>query len=189
LGTVIFMYMLKLSVIPEPYVIPDDITSKARKISDELGGLNHSILKGKGNEAGMVGELMACKYLGLIYSPTYNYDVVTSSNITIDVKTKRTTMNFVKINFDASIPAYNTKQKCQVYLFTRYNTFENIHNLCWLIGWIPKKEYFDKARFMKKGTLDPSNNWTVKADCYNLSYNNLYKFPIDEDYVLYYDSF
>jgi hypothetical protein len=36
-----------------------------------------------------------------------------------------------------------------------------------------RKKYFDKARYMKKGDIDPSNNFTVKANCYNLQIKEL----------------
>ncbi len=43
----------------------------------------------------------------------------------------------------------------------------------WLLGRMNRKEYFDKARYMKKGDIDPSNNFTVKANCYNLQIKEL----------------
>ena len=41
--------------------------------------------------------------------------------------------------------------------------------------WLTKEEYFDKANLLKKGEIDPSNNFTVKADCYNLKISELRK--------------
>jgi len=43
----------------------------------------------------------------------------------------------------------------------------------WLLGYLPKEEYFDRAVFLKKGQTDPSNGWTVSADCYNLPIKEL----------------
>jgi len=43
----------------------------------------------------------------------------------------------------------------------------------WLLGYINKKDYFEKATFLKKGSIDPSNNWKVSTDCYNLPINKL----------------
>ena len=48
----------------------------------------------------------------------------------------------------------------------------------WILGFMPKKEYLSKAKFLKKGEVDPSNNWTVSTDCYNLSISSLK--PIEE---------
>jgi len=44
----------------------------------------------------------------------------------------------------------------------------------WILGQMDKKEYLKKARFLKKGEVDKSNNFTVKADCYNLKISDLY---------------
>ena len=39
--------------------------------------------------------------------------------------------------------------------------------------YLNKEDYFKKATFMKKGEIDPSNNWKVSTDCYNLPINKL----------------
>ncbi len=43
----------------------------------------------------------------------------------------------------------------------------------WLLGWLPKQEYFNKSKFLKKGTVDEDNGYTVKASCYNLKIDEL----------------
>ena len=43
----------------------------------------------------------------------------------------------------------------------------------WLLGYINKKDYFNEAVLLKKGHIDPSNNWKVLTDCYNLPINKL----------------
>ena len=37
-----------------------------------------------------------------------------------------------------------------------------------------KEQFFDTAKFWKKGTIDPSNGYQVKADCYNIKINELH---------------
>ena len=44
----------------------------------------------------------------------------------------------------------------------------------WLLGRMDHKEYFKKARFMAKGEVDLNNNFTVKANCYNLQIKELH---------------
>ena len=44
----------------------------------------------------------------------------------------------------------------------------------WILGYKTKEEYFKEANFLKQGQIDPSNNYTVKADCYNLKIKNLH---------------
>jgi hypothetical protein len=41
------------------------------------------------------------------------------------------------------------------------------------LGLISHDKYFELARELKKGDIDPSNNYTVKADCFNLSIEDL----------------
>ena len=43
----------------------------------------------------------------------------------------------------------------------------------WILGYLSKEDYFKKATFLKKGTVDPSNGWTVSTDCYNLPISDL----------------
>jgi hypothetical protein len=43
----------------------------------------------------------------------------------------------------------------------------------WFLGFLSKEEYFEKAKFMKKGDFDPDNGYEVRADCYNLTIEEL----------------
>ena len=43
----------------------------------------------------------------------------------------------------------------------------------WFLGVVKKEDYFDRARFLKKDTIDEANNFRVKADCYNLAISEL----------------
>ena len=141
----------------------------ARQKAEEMGKLNNSITKGDGNIAGFLGEFIAAQEIGAEISNTYEYDLLVGPT-TIDVKTKRCTSK-PRDFYECSIAAYNTKQKCDVYVFTRLlwlKAMPKAWERGWLLGWLPKKEYFEKATFLKKGQVDPSNNYTVKADCYNL---------------------
>jgi hypothetical protein len=45
----------------------------------------------------------------------------------------------------------------------------------WILGTIPKDEYYAKAVRYKKGDMDESNNFIFKADCYNLPISELWK--------------
>jgi len=146
-----------------------DILSRATKKAEEMGKLNNSITSGQGNIAGFVGEEIARQILGGTERNTYDYDLVTANGLTVDVKTKRTTVA-PKDYYECSVAAFNTKQKCDYYAFVR------VHNdlkSAWFLGIYPKAKYFEDAAFLRKGDVDPSNNFTVKADCYNLPINRL----------------
>ena len=152
----------------KPINITQENIIEAKKLSEEMGKLNNSITKGKGNIHGFLGEIITANFLNVTTFNTYDYDIV-FNDIKIDVKTKR--VNTPPRNYyECSIADLNTKQKCDVYVFTR---ILNDMTKGWLLGYINKKDYFEKATFLKKGSIDPSNNWKVLTDCYNLPINKL----------------
>lgn len=133
-----------------------------------MGKLKNSITAGKGNVHGFLGEIITANFLKVNIANTYDYDIIFNS-IKIDVKTKRVNTP-PRDHYECSIADLNTKQKCDVYVFTR---ILNDMTKGWLLGYINKKEYFEKANFLKKGSIDPSNNWKVSTDCYNLAIHQL----------------
>ena len=141
---------------------------KAREKTVEMGKLYNSILRGKGNMSGFIGEQLALKVLGGAWENTYDYDLKVN-DIRIDVKTKQTSVKPFP-HYECSIAAFNTKQDCDGYAFVRVL---NDFSVGWFLGVLTKQDYFDKATFLKKGEVDPSNNYTVKADCYNVRIDEL----------------
>ena len=141
---------------------------KAREKTVEMGKLYNSILRGKGNMSGFIGEQLALKVLGGAWENTYDYDLKVN-DIRIDVKTKQTSLKPLP-HYECSIAAFNTKQDCDGYAFVRVL---NDFSVGWFLGVLTKQDYFDKATFLKKGEVDPSNNYTVKADCYNVRIDEL----------------
>ena len=62
--------------------ITDDMLSSATRKAEEMGKLNNSILKGKGNIAGFLGEQVALKVLGGVDEPlAFSLCVVSTSNV------------------------------------------------------------------------------------------------------------
>jgi len=149
-----------------------DITGEdikeAKLLANNMGTLQNSITKGQGNVHGFLGEIITSKFLKSKLSNTYDYDII-HNNLKIDVKTKRVTTP-PRDYYECSVASLNTKQLCDIYVFTRV-----LKDMTkgWLLGYINKKDYFDKAVLLKKGDIDPSNNWKVKTDCYNLPINKL----------------
>ena len=43
----------------------------------------------------------------------------------------------------------------------------------WYLGKISKTDFYKNATFHKKGEVDPDNNFTFKADCYNIAISQL----------------
>ena len=142
---------------------------EARDKSVEMVSLYNSITRGAGNIAGFIGEAIAQHVLGGELFNTYDYDLVLPDGTKVDVKTKQT--GYVPLpSYDCSIAALNTKQDCDYYCFVRVH-----HNLSvgWYLGVYNKDQYMKDAVFMQKGTVDPSNGYTVKSDCYNLAIHKL----------------
>jgi len=98
----------------------------------------------------------------------HDYDIVVGSK-RIDVKTKQTTVAPLP-HYECSVAAFNTRQKCDAYAFVR--VLKDL-SVGWFLGVSEKDQYFNTATFMKKGDIDPSNNFTVRADCYNLRIDKL----------------
>jgi hypothetical protein len=57
-------------------------------------------------------------------------------------------------------------------VFVRVN---NEMTTAWILGYMPKAEYYEKAKFCQKGDLDPDSNchWRFKEDCYNMYIKDL----------------
>ena len=158
--------------------ISDEMLVKAKQKATELGKLNNSILKGDGNLIGFLGEEVANDILKGNIKNSYDYDIILNTGKTVDVKTKKTTVE-PKQYYDCSVAAFNTKQKCDYYCFVR---IKDDLSCGWFLGIYDKKDYFKDADFLKKGQIDPSNNFTVKADCYNMKINQLKEY--NEDYCI-----
>ena len=142
---------------------------EARDKAAEMGRLRNSIINGAGNIAGFIGEAIAQQVLGGELSNTYDYDLVLPSGKTVDVKTKQTSVKPLE-TYECSIAALNTTQECDYYAFVRV---KNDFTVGWYLGVYDKKQYMQDAVFMKKGTVDSSNGYTVKSDCYNLKISEL----------------
>lgn len=142
---------------------------EARDKAAEMGRLRNSIINGAGNIAGFIGEAIAQQVLGGELSNTYDYDLVLPSGKTVDVKTKQTSVKPLE-TYECSIAALNTTQECDYYAFIRV---KNDFTVGWYLGMYDKKQYMEDAVFMKKGTVDSSNGYTVKSDCYNLKISEL----------------
>lgn len=153
----------------EKVLITQEMLVLAKKKAKEMGVLKDSIEKGEGNVAGFVGELVANKVLESTICNTFDYDIVTYDGIKIDVKTKRCT-SAPKPSYDCSVSDYNPDQLCDYYCFVR--VLED-YSCGWFLGVYKQKDYIQESTKMYKGQIDPSNNFVVKSDCYNMPINKL----------------
>ena len=143
----------------------------ALKEASELGALRKSITGGAGNWAGFLGEIVVANYLDVKKANTYEYDLVSKKEKTYDVKTKRCKSKPLP-DYTVSVCALNTNQKCDDYIFVRV---DNELTTAWILGYMPKEKFYKKAKFCKKGELDPDSNcnWRFKEDCYNMYIKDL----------------
>lgn len=149
----------------------EDLEVAERK-AEQLGGLRNSIRGGGGNVTGYLGEIAAARALRnagheVVWADTYDYDLVADGTITIDVKTKACSGQPLGW-YDASVCEANTTQRCDVYCFARVCGMT-----AWIAGTMAPKEYYRRARFLREGDWDPTNQWTVKADCHNVAYEDM----------------
>ena len=149
--------------------ISEETIERAKLMAADLGKLNNSIEHGGGNIAGFIGEIVCSEVMGGKLNNTYQYDLVLDDGRTVDVKTKRTSVR-PREDYDCSIAAYNTKQECDMYAFVRVL---NDYSKAWFLGCMDKADYFRRAQFMERGQVDPSNGFTVKANCYNVKIGEL----------------
>lgn len=138
---------------------------RAKSKAEEMGRIRNSILRGKGNVAGFIGEEMVLKAFNNFKSNnTYDSDVLFRV-VHFEIKTKR--CNSIPLpNYACSVASSNISQKAPYYIFCRVlNTMDK----GWIVGYMNKEIYFKKAIFLKKGDKDPYDpKFTVKADCFNV---------------------
>lgn len=157
--------------------ITSAIVEHARRKATSMGTLNNSITDGEGNLAGFIGEELANQIINGEISNTYDYDII-KGKVKYDVKTKRCT-SAPQSHYECSVAAFNTKQACDVYVFTRV-WFDPKRRPRWrrgyILGYMEKSEFYRRAKKLSRGDVDPANNFTVKADCYNIAIKDLYQF-------------
>lgn len=163
------------------------MSREAIKKSKALGSIRNSITSGGGNLAGYLGEIALARHLKADNvscdegSEKYNYDLVKNKK-KIEVKTKRRTRD-VEGHYEVSIAATSKHQKTDVYAFISITfkekkgkgkgaTYHGVKSI-WLCGYMPQDQYFEKAKYMKKGRIDPSNGFVVHADMYNMPIKEL----------------
>jgi len=157
----------KKSNFPE-VKITEEMTERADRKAKEMGVIRNSIMKGKQNLLGFLGEEIVASYLKAEISNTYEYDLKLGDKY-LEVKTKDTSV-YPKMGYEVSVANYNTKQKCDYYVFTRI-----LADLSkgWILGYMPREEYYQRARRMTKDEVDGTNNFVVKANCWNMFIQDL----------------
>ena len=143
----------------------------AEKKGRTLGRLKNSITKGKSNVWGMLGEIIVAVFTKSKIVNNPHYDILTQDGKKIEVKTKKTKLKYKpKPHFECSVCDHNSKQQCDFYVFVRVST---TCNKAWICGQISRKNFFEVARYFKKGDTDPRNHYKVHASCWNINISQL----------------
>lgn len=151
----------------------EDDRKEAEQWAKELGELHNSIMRGKGNVVGRIGEILVARYVNGKIMDDYNFDILTPDGKKLEVKTKHTTMKTPpRLHYENSVAKYNYKQNADMYVFVRVSTKVN---KAWILGQLSPKAYKEKARLLKRGDFDERNNYVVRADCFNVDIGCLEK--------------
>ena len=149
--------------------VTEEMIESCKEKAGNIGKLKNSITGGEGNLSGILGEYIVHQHLpNSLWKNTYDYDLIEDGK-KIDIKTKRSKYEPLEF-YDVAIAETSLHQDCDEYIFV---TILNDMSKAWIVGGMKHKKYFEKARYMKKGEIDPSNNFTVKANCYNLQIKEL----------------
>ncbi len=140
----------------------------------EFKTLKGSVTGGKGNIYGALGEIIVHDYYKdkgneVKHIGNYDYDLLID-RYKIDVKSKVTSVE-PKLDYNCCVYSYNTKQKCDFYLFTRIHYSLEVG---YILGAIQKDMFYKNAIFNKKDEYD-GHGYYFLGDCYNLKIKQLTK--------------
>jgi hypothetical protein len=144
------------------------------KCSNESFNKTTILSNGAGQYVGNIGEL--CFITGLkghnlkymhVGDKVYDYDFVVEG-VTIDIKTKDRNVD-ASMKYNAHVNAFQKNLNCFLYVFANYNKKKNEIEY---LGFITKKEYWQKCTHYKNGQTD-KEGFKHKSDCGVLQYKNL----------------
>ena len=150
------------------FIITESALKRIKTRAAKLPVLKNSIRKGEGSLVAYIGEEVVKNILKGEIKDTYDYDIV-YKNTKVDVKTKERTVP-PRPYYECSVADFNTAQDCDEYAFV--SVLSNM-KAAWYLGKISKADFYKTATFHEKGEIDPDNNFTFKADCYNIPISEL----------------
>jgi hypothetical protein len=158
---------MKFILLPPTELMVDLAKIKARQL--EKLDLGHGIRLDKDKLFfSSLAEITLTEFLSAALVNTVEYDLLLGTD-RIEVKAKDTTV-VPRADYDGSVAAYNADQNCDFYAFMRVIKDRSMTYLC---GMVSKANYLERRRFMKEGEIDPSNGFRVRADCWNIYYNQI----------------
>ena len=159
-------------------VKPSDAQRKvARSDSKQMGVLRNSFTRGGGNEIGMMGEVLVQELIGgdRVGATCFAYDLILPNGVTVDVKTTKAAAvpqaHYVARVYGSEDDKEKLCSKCNVYYFVRCN---QQLTLATIVGWLPAREFIERAIFLPKGNVDPSDGKLSFADEFTLPISELH---------------
>jgi len=138
--------------------LTEDMRQIAKKKAEEIPKLKNSILKGKGNYCGFLGELAVLEVMknaewmndgeNSNSNEKYSYDIK-FWGLSVDVKSK-TSATPPNDSFEVSVTTGSLAQDADIFAFV---TVTDNHNTAYISGWLSKEDYIKKAYSLKKGTV------------------------------------
>ena len=176
------------------------VTAEDRALAIELAeeipsNIKNSITKGSKRALGCLGQIKVAQYYGVDFKVSTRDNDLYINDYKVEVKSKDRNVRS-RLDYDATVAAYNTFQRTDFYFFTscrkpnRYATFNEIFE-CDLMGYITKTRFYELAERVRGGTTDPnasaqqlaSGTGTYHCDNYKLVYAALT--PCTEDRHIY----
>jgi hypothetical protein len=158
---------VKYRIMFKEIQITQQMKENATIKSNDMGVIKGSVRGGGGNMIGFLGEELVKSYFNIGDSNTYQWDLKYNDN-KLEVKTKERNV-LPKPFYNATIFNWNTKQKCDYYVFC--SVFKDFSK-GYICGIIKPQNFYNKASFARKG--DPDGNYfKFFSDCYNLPYSEL----------------
>lgn len=139
--------------------------------------IKNSLTEGASQIYGAVGEIKAVQWVRTLgetadFEHTKDYDL-RINGLTTDVKVARCKSE-PSPTYRCSIASSSMHQQPDYYLFMR--VIESMVT-AWVLGFIPKDQFIKKAKFFRKGEVDPDDQsglFIFKSDCYSVKASDLY---------------
>lgn len=144
------------------------ITKKdIEKTSERLFDDSKFTISSHGKEYGLLAEQIFLNNFGGELIGSRGYDIWLPPLNKIDVKTKVCRSEPLP-HYTCSVSAYQQKNDSDYYVFFRMLKDKS---KCWILGCLPKQEFFDRAEFVKAGTRD--GGFLSKIDMYSIEISEL----------------
>lgn len=154
--------------------ITKDMVQEALDRAALVPVLRNSDTNGHGQKIAALSDLMVQKTWGgrILSDKSYDFDWISPKLFLFEIKAKE--RNVVPQPWhNCAVKEYNTKQKCDYYLFT---SIFGDYSRGWILGYIKKETFFDLAEYYKSGEIDPDprgDKYAFPSSCYNLKIEKL----------------